>query len=742
MASYGIDLQMTKISLFKRLPSKGKPHTCDEIITLSDFLNSVKYGAWKDQINAIRSIADKKARDNAKKNVPSVTVAGIFKERKAELLIEHSGFIAVDIDNYNDKSALLADPYTYSLFYSASGKGVVVIAKVNPDKHKESYRWLSNYYFATYGIAVDEAPKSVASLRFVSFDPDLFINDRSKKSGTKAEPKARHQSLPLVLPQSVAADMCVECAQQGHDIAPDYESYLRLGLSIAAGFGEEGRAMFHTLCATSPKYDSTQAEKKYTECLKTAPRSKVSVGTFYWMLKQAGIHAPTTNNRAVQVAAMGKKANRNVEGVVQQLVEIEGIPREQAEALTNEVYKRDDIDLNKVSSDPENIIEGLMEFMRQNHPIRKNNITQKLEENGQEVTKERLNTIFLRARGLFNTKDVSYELIERIIFSDFTHEFNPMSEYIDRNRYRNGRGHIDSLVRTINTDSPHVDVFIRKWCLGWIAAINGNPVRSVLTLVGGQNTGKTEWFRRLPPSSLKKYYAESKLDAGKDDDILMCQKLWVMDDEMGGKSKQDEKRFKELTSKSTFSLRAPYGRHNEDYKRLAILCGTSNAEDVINDPTGNTRILPIRVISIDHEAFNAIDKDELFMECVRASESGEEWQLNKSELADLDAMGTDFETTPFERELILGHFSPPKAGSYSTFMTSTAIKDVIETRTRQKILGAKRFGIELKRIFGNPTSKRLGGYPVKAYEVVKLEYSDATTHESRDTIDIQSDVPF
>jgi len=266
-----------------------------------------------------------------------------------------------------------------------------------------------------------------------------------------------------------------------------------------------------------------------------------------------------------------------------------------------------------------------------------------------------------------------------------------MSEYIDRNRYRNGRGHIDSLVRTINTDSPHVDVFIRKWCLGWIAAINGNPVRSVLTLVGGQNTGKTEWFRRLPPSSLKKYYAESKLDAGKDDDILMCQKLWVMDDEMGGKSKQDEKRFKELTSKSTFSLRAPYGRHNEDYKRLAILCGTSNAEDVINDPTGNTRILPIRVISIDHEAFNAIDKDELFMECVRAFESGEEWQLNKSELADLDAMGTDFETTPFERELILGHFSPPKAGSYSTFMTSTAIKDVIETRTRQKILGAKAF---------------------------------------------------
>jgi len=732
---------MSKISIFNRLPAKGKPHTCDEITTLADFLNSVKYGKWKDQIQAIRAIKDKKARDNAKKNIPSVTIAGVFKERKAELLIEHSGFIAVDIDNFNDKAALLADPYTYALFYSASGNGIVVVSKVNPEKHKESYRWLSNYYFTTYGIAVDEAPKSVASLRFVSFDPDLFINERSKKSGTKAEPRARVQSLPTVLPQGVAAEMCAECAAQGHDIAPDYDSYFRLGLSIAKGFGEEGRAMFHTLCGTSPKYNSTQADRKYTECLKTAPRSSITVGTFYWMLKQVGIHAPQSNNRAVQVAAMGKRAGRNVEGVVQQLVEMEGIPKEQAESLAAEVYQRDDIDLRKVSADPENIIEGVMEFIKQNHPIRKNSITQKLEENGSEVSKERLNSIYLRARSMFNTKDVTYDLIERVIFSDFTHEFNPIHEYIDRNRYRNGKGHIDALTRTIKTDSPNSEVFIRKWCISWIAAINGYPVRSVLTLVGGQNTGKTEWFRRLPPRPLVKYYAESKLDAGKDDDILMCQKLWVMDDEMGGKSKQDEKRFKELTSKSTFSLRAPYGRHNEDYKRLAVLCGTSNEEDIINDPTGNTRILPVRVLSIDHEAYNAIDKDELFMECVRAYESGEEWQLNKSELAALDEMGTDFETTPFERELILSHFSPPRAGVYSTWMTSTEIKDHIETMTKQRIFGTKRFGIELRRVFGNPMSKKIDGLSLKRYEVVKLR-DNATTSESRTSIDEYDDTPF
>jgi len=47
--------------------------------------------------------------------------------------------------------------------------------------------------------------------------------------------------------------------------------------------------------------------------------------------------------------------------------------------------------------------------------------------------------------------------------------------------------------------------------------------------------------------------------AVKDDELLMSQKLIIMD-EMSGKNKTDQKRFKDLTSKHTFSLRAPYDR--------------------------------------------------------------------------------------------------------------------------------------------------------------------------------------
>lgn len=709
-----------KISYFESLPEKGKAHACSEVITLDDFISGVKYGKWKHFIEPIRQEPDKAKRDRLKRNIPSVTIGGVFKEREQDKLIEHSGFICVDIDKFNDRSSLISDPYTYALFQSASGGGIAVIVRVNPDKHKESYRWLEHYYYSTFGISVDPAPKNVASLRYVSFDPEIFVNTRSLQSRTKAEKPRKPQSLPVILPTNAVEEMISQVVQARIDLAPDYDSYLRLGFAIASGFGETGRTYFHQLCHISDKYHSAQADKQYDWCLAGSGKSGISVGTFYFMLKDAGIKIPKVNEKAVQVAALAKKSGRTKEGVAATLVEVQNIDPKEAQNIAEQVFDRDDIDLSKVAKDPDQLIASLVEWIRQNHPVRVNSITRMIEEQGTEVKKERLNTIYLRARMCFNSKEITKDLVESIIFSDMIHEFNPVTEYIDRNRKRNSSGNIDALIRTINTDTPNADLWIKKWLVSLIAAYEGAPVRIVLALVGGQNTGKTEFFRRLLPGSLQRYYAESKLDSGKDDEILMTQKLIVMDDEMGGKSKHDEKRFKELTSKSIFSLRAPYGRYNEDFKRLAVLCGTSNDQSIINDPTGNTRILPVRVLGIDHEGYNAIDKDELFMELVRLHESGYDWQLSKEQIIDLGQVSGDYETIPFERELIQKFFkSGESGGGYSEWLTSSEIKDYIETHTAQKIGNLRRFGIELVNVLGLSQIKSRDGINSRCYCVIR-----------------------
>lgn len=711
-----------KISIFNHLPVKGQPHKSDGVLTITEFLNHVKYGKWKNFIELVRAEPDKKKRDNLKKNIPAVTVAGTFIERLEENLIEHSGFCAIDVDYFNDKSELINDPYTYSIFKSASGAGLAVIIKVNPNKHKESYKWIQNYYYQKFGIVVDAAPKNPASLRFVSYDPEIFINEKSKVSKFLVDKPKKVYSLPVVLPGDTVGEMINECVNLRHNIAHDYDSYYKLAFAIADGFNESGRQWFHSLCSVSDKYDGRHADKQYDIALK-GNKQGITVGTLYWMLKNVGIHPPQNikENKSTQIAAMAKKSGRSQDAVINQLITINGIEENQAKKLVEEVYSRSDIDLKSSTNDTEQLIQALFEWMQQNHPMERNSITRMIEENGKEVRTEQINSIYLRARMFFNTKEITKDLCESYIFSDFIHEYNPIERYISKNLYRKTNGNISLLCKSIRSNSKMKEVFIRKWLISLIAAYNGYPVRSVLALVGGQNSGKTEWFRRLLPNELKKYYAESKLDAGKDDDILMCQKLIVMDDEMGGKSKQDEKRFKELTSKSVFSLRAPYARYNEDFKRLAVLCGTSNESDIINDPTGNTRTLPIEVLSIDHELYNSINKDELFMEAYRAYEAGEEWQLNKDELKELESTSSDFEATPYERELILKFFSQPEHGKYSEFLTATEIKDVIEINSKQKIMSMKKFGIELKRVFGKSKPKKVGGLVLNRYEVVRFK---------------------
>ena len=717
------------ISLFPKVTSTIPT----EIISVVDFLNGVKYGKWKSVIDPVRIESDKEKRKTLKELVPAVSASCTCSKRNQANVIEHSGIICIDVDGQNNMDPFKTDPYTFACFKSISGNGIAIFVKIDSKKHKESFKWLQQYYHNTYGITVDPAPQNIVSLRFVSYDPELFINDKSKIAKTISEAKTKTHSLPMVLSQDKVGEYVREAVQRNLNIAPTYKEYLELGFAIASGFGESGREYYHALCSRSEKYNSLQCDRQYDICLKGGDKGGIGVGTFYYLLKQAGIQIKAENTRAIQVAVIGKKAKRTKEGIAKQLEEMEGMNPEQAIHLVEHVFQRDDITINTVAADPERLIESLVVFLKHNHPIKINEITKGIEENGIPVTKERLNFIYLSARSAFNSPSITYEIVERVIFSDFTPKYHPIKEYIEQNRHRNNKGQIDMVIKSITSPTKGYAIFVRKWLVGIIAALEGNPVRIVLALCGKQHTGKTEFFRRLLPDKLQKYYAESKLDAGKDDDLLICQKLVVMDDEMGGKSKQDEKRFKELTSKKTFSLRAPYGRANEDFTRLAILCGTSNDHQLIGDPTGNTRLLPVELITLDFELYNSIDKDELFMELVRAYESGEDWRLTKEEMAELSEVSTAFESINIEKESITKFFCNDSTVGYVEELTATDIKNYIEINSKIQIRNMKAFGIELKKYFGNKIARKVSGHTIYVYKVVRLNNNPANQYQQ--TID-------
>ena len=733
---------MSSISVFSKASGKDST-TPTGTMTIDEFISGIKYGEWEEESTMCRIMETKKERDEyKKKSVPGVTISGLFTPIRSEVnLVEHSGFICMDVDGFTDREDLLKDPYTYALFASISNGGLAVLVKVNPEKHKESFRWLQNYYYKSYGIGVDEKPQNPASLRFVTFDPNIFVNESAKKSRTLTEKKKKVSSLPAIFPESTAEELVKKSIDIGANLADDYRDYVNLGFALASGFGETGRRMFHTLSAQSEKYESRHCDRQYDFCLRGANSGGVTVGTFYWMLKQVGVKLPKNKKyeMATTVAAMGKGSGRDASAVENQLITINSIPPEDAKRITDEVFKRDDIELKTIAHDPEKMIESMMEWLLGNHPLRRNFITDKIETlpvgdgEGQELSESHMNTIYLRARAAFNTPAVNFDLVDRMIKSDFTETYHPIKEWIERHRHLKQDGNIDKLAKAIRSPTPGYDMFIRKWLISLPAAIDGHPVRSVLSLIGPeQHTGKTEWFRRLLPKGLQKYYGESKMDAGKDDELLMCQKLILMDDEMGGKTRGDEKRFKELTSKSTFSLRAPYGHYNQDYKRLALLGGTSNELDIMNDPTGNTRILPVHVLWMNHDIYNSVDKDELFMEAVRIYESGESYGLSVDEFKHLATLTSEYETVPLERELILQFFRNCDEGGYIEYMTTSQIKDYIETHTKQRIVSVKRLGAECRSIFGDRKAVKKSGKVMQYYSVIKLP-TDGTNHPTPST---------
>jgi len=689
-------------------------------IPLDIFLDGIRDGRWQDIVLPIRTIQDKAERDARKKNAPCVTPAGLFKVRKDDGVEQHSGIIAVDIDDVDDteelKSLLCTDPRVLAAFVSISGRGLCVLYRINPARHREAFAGISEFLYEQHKVIADPTSVNISRLRFVSYDPHLYHNPNAEKFNNYPKTKPPKKVERVLYAADDFSQILDQIVSRRLNLCENYHEWLRIAFALAHQFGEAGRGHFHIVSQYSAKYDPAVADKQYNACLKHhAPGNQATIATFYYYCKSAGVQLYSERTRKVAyAAASGKKSGLSAETIASNLEKFEGIS--DALPLVQEVIASG-VEIQGEDS----LVDQLIQYLRQNYSLRRNAITRYVEDNGETIKQVDLNTVFLGAKRIYDK--ATYELIERIINSREIEEYNPFQDFISQHLTDNaGEGHIAALFASVECDdAEHLLHFGRKWLVSVIASIHGEHSPLMLVLSGEEHgTGKTEFFRRLLPRDLsKKFYAESKLDAGKDDEILMTQKLVIMDDEMGGKSKKESKRLKELTSKQVFTLREPYGRNNVDLQRLAVLCGTTNDSEILNDPTGNRRIIPIHVTSIDHAAYNRVDKTALFMEAYHLFMTGYPWRLDKHDVAYLNKDASKFEVTTAEAELLTKYFEPAEGQYYAEFMSTTEIKDYLEVQTKQKLL-LERLGKELKKQGFEKIQKRFGARRVWGYNIKKV----------------------
>lgn len=86
------------------------------------------------------------------------------------------------------------------------------------------------------------------------------------------------------------------CEQQGADIAPSYEEWVKLGFALVDGYGENGRNYFMRLSSLHAGCTQEAAESQYDKCLRS-DNSGITMSTFFHLAKQTGISISMPNGK-------------------------------------------------------------------------------------------------------------------------------------------------------------------------------------------------------------------------------------------------------------------------------------------------------------------------------------------------------------------------------------------------------------------------------------------------------------
>lgn len=700
------------ISIYQPALKKEPTRNLDE----KSFFDSVKNGEWQDEVlnyRAKKKTLTKDEADAIKKKLTGVSPSGVFNPRNANGLIKHSGLICIDIDAKDqicpiDEEQLKENEYCYALHRSVGGEGFAMYIKIDKTRHIDSFLGLEKYLLDELNIVIDKSCKDVCRLRFVSYDPDLYINEKAKLFKKYLPKVPKKQQIPQVLFVKSDFDEMVNKASS-MNLFDDYKDYIEIAFALASEFKENGRIYFHSLCSGSAKYDRKQADKDYDKAVRRN-ETGITIKTFYYHCKNAGI--PLVSEKTKQLKRIAKLADNpkkelEIRGLKDEENLIDKIKSIQKEEITGELA--DIIELIKISN------------------IRFNEVTRNFDFDGQEMTDRVLAEFYTKVWSRINdgiSKDKIFTLIQN---KSITTSFNPITDWFIKNQHLQTENEFDKLKACFDFEADllhdgelyrvdeYLDIFLRKWLIGIIASAHGTYSLMILVLIGEQGTNKTKFFRNLLPTSLRKFYAESNLDEGKDSEILMTKKLLIIDDEFGGKNKKDATKLKRLTSQQTFSIRMPFGRVSEDLNRLAVLGGTSNEDEVINDPTGNRRIIPINIKNFDFEAYEKINKDKLFIELYKEWKNNPEgWFLDKLEIQILNESTRKNTETMAEIELINKYFEFYEYGN----MTNTDIRMYLEGLHFSLKTTAKRIGQAMKKCGFENFVAKIDGKPKRFYKCI------------------------
>lgn len=659
------------ISKFKKLSGKEP-----ENLGLQTYFDWIKYGTNKEDVLTYRGLKESNPEkaSEIKKAQPYVTPSATFANgRKMSDMQEHTGIIHLDIDSQVPETTVEAirnDRFTLAVHRSIGGDGICVYYKINPDKHAESFLALSEYVLDKYNLISDAACKNINRIRYISYDPKIYVNQDAHKWTKTSVKKYEPKDTNYVFNDNDIDFILQQVKEQRIDLtSSSYYKYLRIGFALANKFGESGRDKYHLICSMSvDKYNERACNKQYDNCVQSAGHG-VTIATLYYYAKEAGLEIYRPESKTIIKYAKVSK-QQNVKKNAQEL-------QEHVKTVIGYEVKPGDFEMfqqafnKKVDEDPDkNNSLKLREFILDTYLPTYNEVKNKISIESVETFKNRdMYTIVQDCKEYFDFK-VSQSDVTTVLNSKHVPSFNPIKDWFKENynpeeTYTN---HIRKYYSFINfsevgaDDKEYYYHLMRKWFIGAVHNIFCDDCKevseTVLVFQGKQGCGKTTLCRYIIPQELSDYYTERDIvTTDKDSIYQLCTNFVITFDELGGAISKDPEGFKKICSIDQVTQRRPYAPDDERFRRIASLLGTTNEDDIIRDITGNRRIIVFPVEGIQYENVVSFQPELLWMEAYQAYLNGENWNTNETSSRHMmDNINERFTEILTEEELVSKHF--------------------------------------------------------------------------------------
>ena len=305
--------------------------------------------------------------------------------------------------------------------------------------------------------------------------------------------------------------------------------------------------------------------------------------------------------------------------------------------------------------------------------------------------------------------DVKEHDIRRYVRSNMIRQTDPVDEYFMkvRDKWDGKTDHIAMLAQAVQCNIPQWEKWFRKWFLymvaQWLGRVQdfGNSI--VPLLISSQGDGKSTFCQNLLPKELRWGYL-ANLDVNEKKQTLQAMHnfLLINLDEFNQISPKIQEGFlKNVIQLPSVKMKRPYGKHVEDFKRMASFIATTNEVNVLSDPTGNRRFICVQLKAPINTTYKP-NYEALYSQAYQLVMKGEQYWFNAEEIKEVMAHNRQYEIVPPAMMYFNEYYEVAPNETEGKWTSPTAIYDHLRkiAGASLKANGVSAFGKYLKNIPG------------------------------------------